>query len=325
MKYLKTYEMKNVSFKSLKFNEIREWEEQVEKIQIELEPALNNDDDKLLDEIIKKYKFDINEFLFYKYNPANYKNNILQEQLERIAMKSHTEVTPKMNVIKYLIDNNADINMFNKFGDTPLLIFLNYSGSQSYGQKSNEKYNVQVVDYLLKNNADPTISEKNRFQTPLTYCTSHTGLKLVKLLIKYGADPYFGEKYDHSEGSYLYTPYRAYFNNNNLDKLIYLITEYDINPFEMHKNLIFNGTAHSNGNFFDYFLGRLPADDKKKHEYIKSVFPKLQSYKFQKYLIDKYGTEGIKKILIIGPNTEIINEYDHLPEFLTLIANNYNL
>lgn len=301
------------------FLQIKEWEKFVDNIQKKLIPAFQNDDAQLLDNIIKEYKLDINEYLFHRLNPGRYKNNLLHEYLEKEAILSKNQSEPKMNIIKYLIDNGADINMYNKYNETPLLIYLQYSRSQKYGEKSNDNFNIKIVKYLLDNNANPNLSDGN-IQTPLTYCSNHTGLKLMKLLIKYGADPYFGK----IQGSYLYTPYRAYFNDKNLDKLIYLITEYNIDPFEIHKNLLFNGYMHSDGNFFDYFLDYGPKDEKKKHEFIKAIYPDLLEYKFQNYIINKYGHKGIEKILKIGVNTKIMKEKE---EDITIYLNSikYNL
>lgn len=323
----KIFETKDATFKN--FKEILEWEKFVGNIQKELIPVFENDDAKLLDNIIKKYKFNINEYLFYNFNPGMYKNNILQERLEKLANYSRTgnNKQPELNVIKYLIENGADINMYNNWSETPLLLYLRYSGQQRYGEKTNNEYNVKIVKYLLDNNANPNIPEKGtNFQTCLTYCSSHEGLDLVKLLIKYNADPYFGKLYNHSQGSYLYTPYRAYFNSNdNLDKLIYLITNYNINPFETQKNLIFDAgnLTYNNGNFFDYFLSRLPKDEEKRYKYIKECYPQLLNYKFQKHIIERYNNKGIQKIIEIGANPKIANEYDDIGMIIN--AKNFNL
>lgn len=326
IKRFKIFEMKDTSFDNMKFNEIKEWEKFVKNLKIKLEPAFENDDVKLLDTILKMYDFDINEYLFHNINPACYKNNMLHQQLESIAIKSRkTDTEPKMKVIKYLIEHNADINMYNQFNETPLLIYLRYSGQQTYGEKTNEKYNIKVVKYLLDNGADPNIAERGEtnFQTPLTCCAHHEGADLTKLLIKYGADPYFGKMYNHSQGAYLYTPYRSYFNSSSLDKLVYLIINYNINPFELHKNLLFSGSRYNDGNFFDYFFSYVSTDRKRRHEWIKEVYPELLEYKFQKHLIDNYSIEGVKKVIEIGPNPRIMQEYDEVS--IMINSEKYNL
>jgi ankyrin repeat protein len=180
--------------------------------------------------------------------------------------------------------------------------------------------------YLLDNGADPNISERDsNFQTTLTYCGFHQGLGLMKLLIEYGADPYFGKLYTTNAGSYLFTPYRAYFNNKNFDKLIYLITEYHVDPFEVHKALIFNAgkLTYSDGNFFDYFLKNIPKDKKRRFEIIEQIYPDLVDYKFQKYIIDTYGILGINQIIEIGVNYRILNEYSDVSAMIN--SDKYNL
>lgn len=329
MKYIKTYEaLKNITYKNSTWQEVDKWIKIIESFQTDANPILENDDPQELDKLLKKYDLDINEYLFHRFNPGQYKNNLLHHVLELIAQSNRQNKEPKLNILKYLIENGADINLRNKYGETPLLIFIRYSGIQSHGEKPNENNNVIVAEYLLENDADPNLVEENSgFQSPLTYCSFHPGLKLMKLLIKYGADPLFGKMYNSSEGSYLYTPYRSYFNNKNIDKLIYLIINYNIDPFEIQKNLLFNaGTLnHYDGNFFDYFLNYIPKNKSQQERYIliEKLFPELLDYDFQKHLIENYGNKAIEQIIFMGPNDKIEKEYDEIGAIIN--QDKYNL
>lgn len=329
MKYIKSYEtLKDITYKNSSFQEVDKWIKTVEKFQEEVEPILKKDNSQELDELLKKYDLDINEFLFHRFNPGQYKNNLLHHVLELIAQNNKHLIPLKLNILKYLIENGSEINMRNKYGETPLLTFIRFSGAHSSGEKPNENNNFIVVEYLLENDADPNLVEENSgFQTPLTYCSFHPGLKIMKLLIKYGADPLFGKMYNSSDGSYLYTPYRAYFNNKNLDKLIYLIINYNIDPFEIQKNLLFNaGTLnHYDGNFFDSTLQFIPKNktQKARWDIIKELYPDLLNYEFQKHLIENYGMKAIEQVIYMGPNDRIEKEYDEIGAILQ--QNKYNL
>ena len=88
-------------------------------------------------------------------------------------------IKPYLNIAKYLIDHGAKVNVKAKGGFTPL------TEACAYG-------NYEIVKLLLESGADRSI--KGQYgTTPLIFgatCSnwSKDALKIVKLLIKYGAD-----------------------------------------------------------------------------------------------------------------------------------------
>ena len=79
-----------------------------------------------------------------------------------------------LNLIKYLIENGANINIANKIGQTPLMIAISAN-------------NIMLSKYLLDRGAD--INIKNKYgQTPLMLAVESNNPSTVKWLIEKGAD-----------------------------------------------------------------------------------------------------------------------------------------
>ncbi len=308
MKYLKLYE-ELINIKDLNFQDKRNLKGRMMEIQDKLKPAIENDDPKLVADIYKKYNLDINEFIFDDFNFVDFKNNLLHHLLENETFNI------KMKIVKYLIENDIDINAYNKYGATALINYIRYG---------RHNIDIKLVEYLLENGADPNLTEKQGHQSPLTYCGFFGGtmaLDIIKLLIKYGADPYLGTSYNN----YDYTPFRAYFNGEGADinKLIYLIMEHGVDPFEIHSRLLFNGVQYSDGNFFDYFLSGISDYLEDENFHLKELYPQLLEYSFQKMLIDRYGLKGIRQVINMGVNPKIEEEYNEIGMYIN--SKKYNL
>lgn len=87
---------------------------------------------------------------------------------------------------------------------------------------------------------------------------------------------------------------------------------YDFNPFEVHKALLFSGSKYSDGNFFDYFC-KDTIGDHSMAKYHREMYSELYSYDFQKFIIEKFPDnikEFIEKVRII--NDDIKKEYDYI-------------
>lgn len=70
-----------------------------------------------------------------------------------------------MNMIDFLLANNADINKQDENGNTPLMVASRYTGTKS---------SLEIVDYLLRHNADPNICN-NLGESPLIISSLYSG------------------------------------------------------------------------------------------------------------------------------------------------------
>ncbi len=79
-----------------------------------------------------------------------------------------------LDIIKYLVENNADIEIKNKTGQTPLII----------ASMNNQ---LDILDYLLERKAD-TETKDNDMMTALHWASKEGHLEIVKHLIEKGAN-----------------------------------------------------------------------------------------------------------------------------------------
>jgi hypothetical protein len=77
-------------------------------------------------------------------------------------------------ILKYLIENNVDVNSVNKKDETPLYLALLQG-------------NINCVKYLLEHGADP--NNKSEGQTPLFLTVIQENMNCMKVLLDHGADP----------------------------------------------------------------------------------------------------------------------------------------
>jgi ankyrin repeat protein len=87
--------------------------------------------------------------------------------------------SPCLEAVQLLFDYNAEANSLDKYGDTPLSLTIFYF--KSYGE---EKL-IGVVQRLLEHGADPNAGTV--YSLPLHRSSSHGWLKVVRLLLSYGA------------------------------------------------------------------------------------------------------------------------------------------
>ncbi|XP_063414421.1 putative ankyrin repeat protein RBE_0220 [Mytilus trossulus] len=81
------------------------------------------------------------------------------------------------DIVELLLEFNFDINESEKFGRTPLLVAC------LLGKKKHE----EVVNFLLKNNADHSLCDKNK-QSPLLAASRGGYYSIVKALLQHNAD-----------------------------------------------------------------------------------------------------------------------------------------
>jgi len=86
------------------------------------------------------------------------------------------------NKLRKLLDDGANIELKNKFGDTPLIFAIYQNDSK-------------LVKILLEYGANPNVIDGNGLYTPLSKASDSNMIEIVKLLLKYGADI----NYQHNE------------------------------------------------------------------------------------------------------------------------------
>jgi len=100
-----------------------------------------------------------------------------------------------IEVAKFLIDNVKDVNYKSEEGTALAGLAV--------------KYNKELVEYLLKKNADPNIADSTG-ATPLFWAVKFGNKELVELLLKYKAD----QSIKDSQGM---TPFEYALQTNNKD------------------------------------------------------------------------------------------------------------
>ncbi|MCD1115988.1 ankyrin repeat domain-containing protein [Chryseobacterium turcicum] len=100
-----------------------------------------------------------------------------------------------IEVAKFLIDNVRDVNYKSEEGTALAGLAV--------------KYNKDLVEYLLKKNADPNIADSTG-ATPLFWAVKFGNKELVELLLKYKAD----QSIKDSQGM---TPFEYALQTNNKD------------------------------------------------------------------------------------------------------------
>lgn len=118
--------------------------------------------------------------LFTRGISANYECIKSSHSLLNIAVENE-----QLEVIKFLLQNGADINFKSNKGWTPLHVAVDISidGTiQSGGSPGEEP--TELINYLLDNGADKTILECNG-KTPIDIAKDYNSLKIINLLDNY--------------------------------------------------------------------------------------------------------------------------------------------
>lgn len=111
---------------------------------------------------------------------ANYKCINSGHSLLNIAVENE-----KLEVVKILLQNGADINFKSYQGWTPLHVAVDISidGTIQSGA-SLEEVPTELIKYLLDNGADKSIFESNG-NTPIDIAKGYNSQKIIKLLENY--------------------------------------------------------------------------------------------------------------------------------------------
>ena len=107
----------------------------------------------------------LGEVLFYS------ENNLIYAEKHS---GSEAEYSKHLQVIKFLLDNGADVNFRDRFG-MPILVYAAMD------------HNLKAVELLLEKGADVNI-KNDLGQTALMFAARKGGLDIVKLLVEKGAD-----------------------------------------------------------------------------------------------------------------------------------------
>ena len=218
---------------------------------------LRNREVNLLDIIFSHYKFYDNEFivellLYYKKKtPISTSNlhEIISIEKYKILTNSGKYLINEFNkkyinihIVKYLVENESDINDYNKDGETPLFYackngnetLVKYLVERGADINKENKYGYTplfyackngietLVKYLVEHEAD--INKENKYgNTPLFYACKSGNQALVKYLVEQGANI-------NKENKYGYTPLFYGCENGNETLVKYLVEQgVDIN------------------------------------------------------------------------------------------------
>lgn len=100
-------------------------------------------------------------------------------------------------IIKLLLDYNADPNMVDFYGSTPLLIYCDYSLKMFSPICSNNTNSMKIIKLLLKYNTDPNIKNHDGSNI-LMSVIKYTDVKIIKLLLDYKANPCSADEYGYN-------------------------------------------------------------------------------------------------------------------------------
>ncbi|KAJ5078143.1 phytochrome-interacting ankyrin-repeat protein [Anaeramoeba ignava] len=130
--------------------------------------------EKNQEKLLKKIKF----FIGLKVD-INYQNSRFLQSPLHIICQFQTEEN-SFEIIKYLVENNANVNSKTKTNQTPLHLVCQF-------QKQNA---LEIIKYLIKKKADVN-AKNNQNQTPLHLVCQfqkQNALEIVKYLVKNGAN-----------------------------------------------------------------------------------------------------------------------------------------
>ncbi|MGV3613136.1 MAG: ankyrin repeat domain-containing protein [Fluviicola sp.] len=100
----------------------------------------------------------------------------VNNQLNGKSILQHAMECDCIEIIYFIIDLGVNVNQTFSEGSTPLIVAC-------------EKNNYDLVEYLLKKEADPNTTNKNHM-TAIWYTALDENETLVKLLMSYGANPF---------------------------------------------------------------------------------------------------------------------------------------
>lgn len=198
-----------------RFNQMPQKQENYFAKSFELFYAIKNEDLQKVKEIVAKNSNLLN------YRQGNekfrYSTRVHFGQIPYTKDKSETNLQDgwtalhwaafcgNKKIAEFLVSQNADLNVSDWSGKTPLLIAVSYGSSEIAkiflkngallkGEKSNATAihlavalkNVEILKTLLESKVD--VNTKDRFErTPLHWAATNNSLEIVKLLIKNGA------------------------------------------------------------------------------------------------------------------------------------------
>lgn len=135
----------------------------------------------------------------------NYQNNDGWTLLMELAL-DHNDANNCLkyhstDIIRLLLDNNADMNLQNIYGNTVLHIAA-YSN------------NYSAIKSFLQRGINPNVTN-NEGETPIMFAILHKSIQIVELLIQYGADLTIQDKNGMQIFDYLIS-----FKNEEIENLI---------------------------------------------------------------------------------------------------------
>jgi ankyrin repeat protein len=122
-------------------------------------------------------------FLIFSTNVFSQPLRLPKEVLNLQLLEASSD--GNLEEVKRLLLMGADINTKNEYGSTPFKLALIHN-------------NCSVVEYLLQRGQDPNADPTGGGVTPLMGAAANGDIELLKLLLRYGADPDYPVPYGNT-------------------------------------------------------------------------------------------------------------------------------
>jgi ankyrin repeat protein len=152
---------------------------------------------------LKLYIDDFSEDLLILIN--QYRENVFANYVNINKIIHQAIELNNLEVLYYIVENGADVNLLNYDGNTPLLMAI-------------EQQNLEIIQYLVENGADVNLENGDRY-TPLLMAIEQQNLEIIQYLVENGADV----NLEYSDG---YSPILLATMIDNEEIIDYLMTYY---------------------------------------------------------------------------------------------------
>ena len=237
----------------------------------------------------------IKESPFNKFSMTE-KNNVKPNPISNSKLINSIECNNIKKIIEYLEKDKVNINKLNEKGLSPLHIAV-ING------------NLEIINILLKNGADPNIKSLNKKQTPLHLAYIFKSLatnEIINLLIKYNSNPNIEDIYNKKPHEY----YLKYKESNEVENTLSNEIENDNDEIiEIGKDIQIDSEHKNKRNY----INNIDSYNENKNNYTYTIsdneatISQTQTKKNSLYYIEELinckeesEKENRKKIRIIG-------------------------
>jgi len=257
-----------------------------------------------LDNMDCKYDLEIVKYFIQNGADINSKDKDGKTPLYKVALGNYSEDS-KLNIVKYLIENGANIKVRTSSGNTLL-----------HGACS--RFNLEVARYLIENGEDVNVPNKN-LNTPLHKAAKSGNSKLVKCLIENGAKVNAKNK----DGR---TPMQLYLHKNEDDtktggvnyKLLEIFFDHmaSIDVNDILVKYVFTRAAHqAQAKVFDYLLKNKINVNWKDDDGMSALH----------YAASNSDLELVKKLVENGADINVKSSGNVTPIFYAVLNKNFKI